>query len=323
MSCNHLLHAQCIGFSDGKPSYKVIGSWSGVKKSPWDVPVPCGQCIGCRLDKSRQWADRMMLELDHSKTAVFVTLTYDNEHVPIGLIDDNGVPTLTLFKRDFQLFMKRLRKCFSGRDIRFYAAGEYGDQTLRPHYHAILFGLSLSDFPDLFFSGRNAFSQAYYGSALLYRLWSNGNVSLSSVSWQTCAYVARYVMKKQTGKNADLYSQNGIEPPFALMSRRPGIAGFFAVEHPDKLDSTYQYIIDDNGVTPRTKISTPKYLIEKLADINPDLYDQVKKKRACFANDKMLLELYNTDLDVVAYMDLKERDLARRLEPLVRDKDIF
>lgn len=321
MSCYHPMLAAYDGTFDGKPRYKIIGTaYNGIKHHPMDKAVPCGQCIGCRLDKSRVWADRMVLELDHSKAAIFVTLTYDNDHVPIGSIDDNGVPVLTLVKRDVQLYLKRLRKHFADREIRFYLAGEYGDQTLRPHYHAILFGLSLHDFVDLQLLGINDFKQPLYNSDLMRSIWQCGNISIGNVSWQTCAYVARYVQKKLTGKGADYYTQLGIEPPFALMSRRPGIAGYFAVEHADKLGDTYQYVTDDNGITPRTKISTPAYLVSKLQDINPDLYEDVKIRRQRYANDKLLMELQQTDLSYVEYLNVKERELARRISSLTRDK---
>ena len=105
-------------------------SHSGVK-----IQLPCGQCIGCRLERSRQWAIRCMHEKSLYSLSSFLTLTYDDDHLP---------PNGTLVKRDFQLFMKRLR-WEMGDGIRFFACGEYGDGNLRPHYHALLFNV---DFPD-------------------------------------------------------------------------------------------------------------------------------------------------------------------------------
>lgn len=115
------------------------------------VKIPCGRCIGCRLDYSRQWANRCMLEAQYypEGTVWFATITYNNKYAPTVLIEDSEtgkkVPALTLRKRDFQLWMKRLRKAFSDTKIRFFASGEYGSETFRPHYHAILFGLPLVD----------------------------------------------------------------------------------------------------------------------------------------------------------------------------------
>ena len=98
-----------------------------------EIKLPCGQCIGCRLDRSRQWANRCMLELQYHDSAFFVTLTYDDFHVPKSYYADpetgEAYTSLTLCKRDFQLWMKRLRKKFSEDKIRFFACGEYGGQT--------------------------------------------------------------------------------------------------------------------------------------------------------------------------------------------------
>ena len=163
MPCYHPL----VGIFDGKYNengkkvFKIEGKLvpSEVKiMHPGSVTIPCGRCIGCRLDYSRSWADRMMLEMEScDRKAIFLTLTYNNSHgVPCmvsdyeageneyfpqdGLVRLNGdkaylCEAFTLYKRDVQLFMKRLRKHFKERKIRFYAAGEYGDHTFRPHYH--------------------------------------------------------------------------------------------------------------------------------------------------------------------------------------------
>jgi hypothetical protein len=99
------------------------------------LELPCGQCIGCRLERSRQWAMRCLHESSLYDRNAFVTLTYDDEHLP---------PGGSLNYPDFQRFMKRLRKN-SKSPIRFYMGGEYGESTLRPHFHVCLFGY---DFPD-------------------------------------------------------------------------------------------------------------------------------------------------------------------------------
>ena len=96
------------------------------------VEIPCGRCVACRLNRAREWSLRIMNELAYHKDACFLTLTYDDEHLP----EDKS-----LSKRDFQLFMKRFRKDF-GLPVRFFACGEYGKKTFRPHYHVIFFGVS-------------------------------------------------------------------------------------------------------------------------------------------------------------------------------------
>ena len=138
------------------------------------IQIPCGKCIGCRLEYSRQWANRCMLELQYHDSAYFVTLTYNEEHVPrTGLHGE-----MSLRKRDFQLFMKRLRKKYSDDRIRFYAAGEYGTTTQRPHYHAILFGLHLDDLQVY----KSKDSYKYFTSPGLQRVWSVVESSKGSIT---------------------------------------------------------------------------------------------------------------------------------------------
>jgi len=172
------------------------------------IKLPCGQCIGCRLERSRQWAVRCLHENKCHDRSAFLTLTYDDEHLPQGA---------TLVKRDLQLFMKRLRKSRS-ETLRFFACGEYGDTTLRPHYHVLLFG---SDFSDKrFYREKNG--EKLYSSDELDSIWSNGNTAIGAVSFESAAYVARYVLKKVTGESA-AWHYSGREPEFVNMSRRPGI----------------------------------------------------------------------------------------------------
>lgn len=174
---------------------------------------PCGQCIACRLNKVRDWTIRLMHENRFHKDSVFLTLTYDQEHLP----EDHSV-----HKEDVQKFMKRLRNYCP--NVRFFACGEYGERYSRPHYHLIIFGLSI-DNP--IFKGKvyDRKSKGYY---LLSPLWKNGNMYVGSVTYSSCRYVASYVNKKQFGKKGqEFYKNNGIEPEFTLMSRRPGIGAEF------------------------------------------------------------------------------------------------
>lgn len=185
-----------------------------------EVTVPCGQCVGCRLERSRQWAIRCVHEASCHSENCFITLTYSDEFLP---------PWLSLVKSDFQKFMKRLRKKFPGRVIRYFHAGEYGDLTGRPHYHACLFGF---DFPDKYpWATRKGFQA--WRSKILEELWPFGNSEIGSVTFESAAYVARYIMKKVTGKLLESHYQmcdvetgevSSREPEYCTMSRRPGIA---------------------------------------------------------------------------------------------------
>ena len=171
------------------------------------VTVPCGQCIGCRLERSRQWAIRCVHEASLHDENCFVTLTFDDAH-----LDPEG----SLRKEDFQKFMKRLRRKRGA--VRYFHCGEYGDLNNRPHHHACLFGIN---FPDReMWSTNNGVPM--FVSEELSELWPFGYATIGEVTFESAAYVARYIMKKQTGKEAQAYYGSRI-PPYNTMSRRPGI----------------------------------------------------------------------------------------------------
>lgn len=152
--------------------------------------------------------------------------------------------------------MKRLRRHFEPKMLRFYLSGEYGSRTLRPHYHAIIFGLSLEDFADRKLKGVNELGQMYYISDELQSIWQNGFVLLCDVSWQTCAYVSRYVTKKVAGVDGKSLAYLNALPEFALMSRKPGIGRQYLTKHPDCLDfQNINLSTPDGGL----KIGIPKY----------------------------------------------------------------
>lgn len=184
------------------------------------IKVPCGRCIGCRMDKSRDWALRCVHEAQLHDANCFATLTYAEGNVPEG-----G----TLVKTDHQKFMKRLRKEYPARRIRYFMCGEYGSNNERPHYHFLLFGLDFVDKVVWSTSG----DHTIWRSPTLEKLWPNGYAFLGDVTWESAAYVARYCLKKATGHDAyeryvkDLDPDTGevvmLEPEYIAMSRRPGI----------------------------------------------------------------------------------------------------
>ena len=182
------------------------------------LSVPCGQCIGCRLSRSRQWAIRCLHEASLWDTSCFITLTYRDDTLP---------PFGSLRKSDFQLFMKRLRARVGVR-VRFFHCGEYGAVTKRPHYHALLFGYDFSDKRPW----RVRRGLQCWRSSLLEELWPYGQSEIGSVSFESAAYVARYVVDKVTGERSDAHYRRldvstgelvRIAPEYCTMSRRPGI----------------------------------------------------------------------------------------------------
>lgn len=194
-------------------------SFHAVPDAVRELKIPCGQCIGCRIDKSRAWAIRCTNEAQMHKRNAFITLTYAPEHLP-----ERG----SLQYRDFQLFMKRLRKELG--PVRFFCVGEYGGQTNRPHYHALLFGQDFALDRKHWRNGKE--NMPVYISPTLARLWPLGNHEIGSVTFQSAAYCARYVLKKIGGEPADLHYRRldphtgelvQVEREFARMSLRPGI----------------------------------------------------------------------------------------------------
>lgn len=248
--------------------------------------IPCGQCAECRAQYARNWANRLLLELQYHDSAYFVTLTYDDAHVPRSVSKD-GVPHLTLDKRDCQLFFKRLRKAFPDDHIRYFLAGEYGDQTHRPHYHVIVFGLHLND---LVLVGRNEFNQPYFDSVSLTNVWQKGSITAAAVSWESCCYVARYCMKKLKGDMRFFYQDVNIVPPFVLMSRKPGLGYQWFLDHPDFTDHSKINIATATG---RRSFRPPRYFEKKLEEIDPDL----AKKRAADRELYSLINYENTKLN--------------------------
>lgn len=236
----------------------------------FDVLIPCRHCLGCRIDYSRQWANRMCLELKDNPVAIFVTLTYDNEHLPLvestDPVGSGSDFVATLSKRDFQLFFKRLRKAFPDKRIRYYLAGEYGKKfTKRPHGHAIIYGLGLSDFPDLYFDQYNKLGQPLFRSDTFEKIWQGGRCSISEVNYQTCAYVARYTLKKHYGESRmELF---GALPEFNLSSRRPGI-GLSQYEKIISSDSDYVTFRTSDGVH---TIPIPKAIVRTAREHNISL----------------------------------------------------
>lgn len=188
-----------------------------------DAPleIACGQCWGCRLERSRVWAMRCMHESQMHEDNCFITLTFNNE----SLFARENPGSVDV--RDFQLFMKRLRKVRNEK-IRYFHCGEYGEKFSRPHYHAILFNC---DFPDkILHSVIN--DNRLYTSAELDNLWGFGFASIGECTFESAAYVARYCMKKINGDLADDHYQWVDEetgelrpknPEYSTMSRRPGI----------------------------------------------------------------------------------------------------
>lgn len=245
------------------------------------------------------------MELRQHEKASFVTLTYDSEHVPIV----DGVQRLS--KRDFQLWLKRIRKLFDLRErrkIRFYACGEYGTRSRRPHYHVILFGVSPEELDDewVFWNGQSGPSTNVRPSRLdtvLYRTWNRGIVHVGEVSRKSIQYVAGYVTKKMTSD----------DDSFALMSRKPGIGSDAA----DAIVATLKKAnISDVNVGKELRIDGKKwpigrYLSTRIEKLRGEFFDSSKYIDSVYS---LLVESQDSEKPFIDYLVSLDDDKYSILE---------
>lgn len=255
------------------------------------VRIPCGRCIGCKLERSRQWAVRCMHEKRMHSQSAFVTATY--EKLPEG-----G----TLVKRDLQLFMKRLRKRRPA-GLRFFACGEYGETTQRPHYHVLLLNTS---FPDQKVYKKSAAGEQMYTSAELEEVWGNGLCVVAGVTFDSCAYVARYVTKKITGEQAAAH-YGGRLPEFTVMSRRPGLGVSYLEKYGPEI---YEH---DSVVQGGREVAIPRFYDVKYAAVDSVRVEAVKKMRRIDAQkmpkeEKSAFRRYTRERVTKLNLERKARD---------------
>lgn len=255
------------------------------------VIVPCGNCIGCRLDYSSTWADRMLCEsFDHD--AIFITITYDDDNLPIS--DCSGFETLR--SEHIDKFIKDLRNYFRSKQVRYCLATEYGDLSLRPHCHLIIYGLTIDDLKPQFYKV-NSFGSPTYTSDVLSELWKYGFNYIQEANWFNMAYTARYILKKQKGESAAEYSAFDIEPPKFRMSRRPGIGCNWLLENYKELYEN-GYISVPRHIKSSGKILPNRYFDKLLSDIDPDLLRHSKAKRHLQSYDYFHQKLDNSSMDL-------------------------
>lgn len=233
------------------------------------VQVPCNQCLGCRLEYSRQWAIRCMHEASLYVDNCFITLTFSDKYLPKDRSLDLSI---------FQKFLKRLRKKFYPHKIRFYHCGEYGEQYGRPHYHALLFNFDFSD--KVLWRQSNGYN--LYRSEILEQLWPFGHATVGAATFESAAYVARYMLKKQKGKDSHEYYRRvdpdtgnyvDLTPEYATMSRKPGIGKDWLKKYKTDVYPA------DYVVVKGKKMRPPKYYDCQFAVEHPLEFDEIKYSR--------------------------------------------
>ncbi|AXH76131.1 MAG: replication initiator protein [Microviridae sp.] len=218
-----------------------------------EISLPCGNCVGCRLERSRQWSVRIMHEASLHDKNCFITLTYDEAHVPF----DSG-----LHYEDFQCFMRKLRRTDK---VRFFMCGEYGSLRLRPHFHACLFGIDFDDGKPVAAAASGGF---IYSSDKLSVLWPQGYCSVGELTHASAAYVARYTLKKSSNPRVydflDVSTGEVISrvPEFVRMSLKPGIGSDWYDKFKSDVYPHDRVIVNGRAVKP------PKYYDRKDADFS-------------------------------------------------------
>lgn len=288
--------------------------------------LPCGNCIGCRLQRANEWATRCTHEASLHSENCFLTLTLDDEHLA----------TQSLCHRIYQLFMKRLRKALRMKrfaktiaiseslyytadmglrpipQLKYYMAGEYGSKTRRPHFHACMFGI---DFLDKKYYATGKGGSKIHTSATLDEIWQQGFSTIGAVTYESAAYIARYIMAKKTGDNAPKYYEHidletgeitDLTPEYNRMSLKSAIAK-------EWLDKYTPDVYPHGAVITRGKKNKP-----------PKYYDKIYKKKELEKYDIMKLQrvkqqIENTSDNTPSRLKAKETVKQAQLNKLLRE----
>lgn len=250
---------------NGKRSFVTSGM-----KGLTDVPmeIPCGQCIGCRLKRSLDWAIRISNEASLYKENCFITLTIAPEYLP-----EDGSLSVAVHQK----FMKDLKNHVryhcgkaAAKKIRFFMCGEYGEEQGRPHYHYCLLNF---DFADKYFHRRADRGELLYRSKTLEALWPFGHSEIGSVSFDSAAYVARYIVKKITGPKSELHYAGRL-PEFTCMSRNPGIGAPWFERF-----SSDAYPRDRVVLRSGASVKPPRFYDKRYEILNPQHHVELRRIR--------------------------------------------
>lgn len=267
MSCFRPLRA----LRDPSGTVSIVGR----PDAAWSMELPCGRCVGCKMDRARAWSIRIGHEASCWDANVFVTMTYEK------------LESTSLDYSHWQDFMRSLRKKLRGvssvsdkgtlrRPLRFFVAGEYGKLYRRPHWHAVLFNTWFPDSKEL--------KNGTFTSDMLDGLWDRGNCHIGRVTAQSAAYVAGYTQSKSYGREAETAYLDGIDyetgellyrvPEFCQMSRDPGIGGYWYRRFGRDLFPL------DKAVQDGKTWKVPRYYYEKLKVDDPQLAEEVAYERS-------------------------------------------
>lgn len=349
MACYHKQRRWILGGinytkEDGTPAYKDRIAITPIDRLNPDPNLPpfqdqteiipnqvirCGKCIGCRLDDSKQWAVRSTIEAEKYDFNWFVTLTYDPDHVPIKVNPSTGEVIYTLNKKHLSEFMKRLRSRFDyyygdeAPKVRFFGCGEYGSKTMRPHYHLLLFNVPFWDLRkqrEITYGDDKESCFTAWKSDVLEDAWGMGLTEVSAFSYQTAAYVARYILKKDRSEEARAkFKELGYTPEFTLMSRKPGIARDYYEENKDKIYENDELFVNNGKKV--LKLHSLRYY-DRLFDLeDPETLKEIKEARRRMAEEQERGELQRTQLTAKQLDEIKEKKKLAAASRLVRVLD--
>lgn len=301
MPCFFPLQASFSLRQDGKKDIKFSNSGAklfqlGIKPlGDNNLSLPCGRCMGCRLEKSRQWAVRCVHEAKCFEDNCFVTLTFSPEYLP-----SDG----SLNRKHVQDFLKRLRRKFEDQKIRVFYCGEYGDQLGRPHYHLCLFNF---DFKDRV-KWKKIGDYWYYTSKVLQDLWPFGHSTVCDFSFETAAYVARYCTKKVNGSQAEEHYQGRV-PEFAGMSLKPGIGKTWF----DKFAKS-DLFPHDNVISRGSPSKPPRYYDILWEREDPEGFAKAKESRRELGEDMADNSTFKRLATRLKCLEARTKALIRKME---------
>jgi len=262
----------------------------GIDTNRGEMKIPCGQCMGCRLDRSREWAIRCVHESQMWKENCFVTLTYNDENLP---------KNNSLDKRDLQKFFKRLRRKYEPKKIRFYASSEYGEESLRPHYHAAIFNFNFKDRKEW----KNTPGGILYTSREANQIWRLGNVIIGELNFESAAYIARYIAKKITGKMANEYYGRR-EHPAQYMSRSYGIGKGWTEIYGREL------LASGTVINRGREFKQPRYYDNIVEKVDVGILQTIKERRK---------KLIDENEQTIARLQVRETVRSLKMKKWIRD----
>jgi len=242
-----------------------------------EIKIPCGRCVGCKGDKQKEWAVRILSEQITNEHSYFLTLTYNDKYRPVT---ESGLPTLD--KKRFQDFLKRLRKKFGKCRIRFFQCGEYGEKNINPHHHMILFGPLLYDNVEITYSEKTDYKM--YINPRIQEVWSDpktkesyGFHTVGALTPESALYCAKYATKKLYGELRDKVYGDRI-PEYATMSNRPGLGHDFIKRYYKDVYNQDKFVVKDGFV-----VRPPKFFDDFYKKHFDEHFEEIQLERREYA----------------------------------------